>query len=139
MPVIRYACACDLSFWRQLDPHLPETLLLEKFQSRCCYIAEVNDERCGILRFNLAWDNTPFCTHLYIHPRFQRQGLGKAMMRHWEQDMKQQGYGLIMVSTQVDEDAQHFYRKIGYKDIGGIILDFPGYEQPMEMFMAKLL
>lgn len=47
-------------------------------------------------------------------------------------------YGMIMTSTQVDEDAQHFYRKLGYKDCGGLTIDIPGYEQPMEMFMNKI-
>ena len=44
---------------------------------------------------------------------------------------------MLMTSTQVDEDAQHFYRKLGYKDSGGFIVDVPGYEQPMEMIMIK--
>ena len=48
-----------------------------------------------------------------------------------------QGYGMLMTSTQVDEDAQHFYRKLGYKDCGGFVVDVPGYEQPMEMIMIK--
>ena len=48
-----------------------------------------------------------------------------------------QGYGMVMTSTQVDEDAQHFYRKLGYKDCGGFTVDIHGYEQPMEMFMSK--
>ena len=53
--------------------------------------------------------------------------------------MKKQGYGMVLVSTQVDEEAQHFYRKLGYKDCGGFTIDIPGYEQPMEMFMSKAL
>ena len=43
----------------------------------------------------------------------------------------------LMTSTQVDEEAQHFYRKLGYKDCGGFTVDVPGYEQPMEMIMIK--
>ena len=29
------------------------------------------------------------------------------------------------------------YRKLGYKDCGGFVIDVPGYEQPMEMFLIK--
>jgi len=47
------------------------------------------------------------------------------------------GYGMLMTSTQVDEDAQHFYKKMGYKGSGGLIINIPGYEQPMEMFFVK--
>ena len=44
---------------------------------------------------------------------------------------------MLLTSTQTDETAQHFYRKIGYKDCGALIMTIPGYEQPMEMFLAK--
>lgn len=50
---------------------------------------------------------------------------------------RKQGYGMLLTSTQTDETAQHFYRKIGYKDCGALIMTIPGYEQPMEMFLAK--
>ena len=59
------------------------------------------------------------------------------LMKHWENDMKTMEYGMLMTSTQVDENAQHFYRKLDYKDCGGFIVDVPGYEQPTEMIMIK--
>ncbi|MBO4746850.1 MAG: hypothetical protein J5607_02140 [Clostridiales bacterium] len=58
-------------------------------------------------------------------------------MNKWEYDMRNQGYEMVMTSTQEDEEAQHFYRKIGYKDCGGFTVDIPGYEQPMELIMMK--
>ena len=60
-------------------------------------------------------------------------------MEHWEREMKAAGHGMVMLSTQVDEDSQHFYRKLLYKDSGGFVIDIPGYEQPMEMIMVKSL
>ena len=42
-----------------------------------------------------------------------------------------------MTSTQVDEEAQHFYRKMGYKDCGGFVVNISGFEQPLEMLMIK--
>ena len=51
--------------------------------------------------------------------------------------MKKVGYGMVMTSTQVDEEAQHFYRKLGYQDAGGFVVNVPGFEQPMEMLMVK--
>ena len=53
--------------------------------------------------------------------------------------MKEQGYGMLLTSTQVDEDAQHFYRRLGYRDCGGLVMDVPGYEQPMELFLVKAI
>ena len=91
----------------------------------------------GLLRYNLFWDNTPFCTMLYVDHHFQGCGYGKALMDYWEEDMKKQGYGMLLTSTQVDETAQHFYRKLGYKDCVGLYIDIPKYAQPMELFLVK--
>lgn len=51
--------------------------------------------------------------------------------------MKKQGYDLLLTSTRVDETAQHFYRRLGYKDCGGLIMNAPMYAQPMELFLMK--
>lgn len=44
---------------------------------------------------------------------------------------------MLLTSTQVDEEAQYFYRKIGYKDCGGLIIDITQYRQSMELFLVK--
>ena len=151
---IRYVRPEDKAFWYSLDRHLPE----EEFDTERAeaytetvrremkrrglklqrgYVLLAEGQRAGILRYNLFWDNTPFCTLLYIDPRFQRKGFGRRLMEHWENDMRARGFGMLLTSTQVDEEAQHFYRKLGYKDCGGLVVDIPGYEQPMELFLAK--
>ena len=120
-----------------LDKHLPEFAFDEKVRCGQGYVYIEDNKIVGVLRYNLFWDNTPFCTMLFLDSDYRKQGYGKLLMEHWEQDMKSQGYGMLMTSTQVDEDAQHFYRKLGYKDCGGFVVDVPGYEQPMEMIMIK--
>lgn len=44
-----------------------------------------------------------------------------------------------IMSTQVDEDAQHLYRKSGYIDCGGLVFNGTPFEQPMELFLRKIL
>ncbi len=135
--MIRFAEQQDKEAWYALDRHLPETVFEEKVQNKQGYVCVEDGKIIGVLRYNLFWDNTPFCTMLFIDSDHRGQGYGIQLMQHWEQDMKSQGYGMLMTSTQVDEDAQHFYRKLGYKDCGGFVVDVPGYEQPMEMIMIK--
>jgi len=60
-------------------------------------------------------------------------------MLFWEKEMLGYGYKIVITSTQVDEQAQHFYRKLGYIERGGIFLDKTPFEQPQEMFMIKVL
>ena len=135
--VIRYAQPGDKAAWYVLDRHLPEAVLEEKIRNKQGYVLVKDGKIVGVLRYNLFWDNTPFCTLLFIDEKFRGMGCGRKLMERFESDMKAQGYGMLMTSTQVDEDAQHFYRKLGYKDCGGFIVDVPGYEQPMEMIMIK--
>ena len=139
MTEIRYVTEDDQAFWFTLDRHLPEKEFHNKVRNRQGYVLLEDGVPAGILRYNLFWDNTPFCTMLYVRQNVQRKGYGRLLMEHWESEMKTLGYGMIMTSTQVDETAQHFYRKLGYKDCGGLLLDIPGYEQPMEMFLCKAL
>ncbi|MCI7130220.1 MAG: GNAT family N-acetyltransferase [Lachnospiraceae bacterium] len=137
MVEIRYMQMDDKDFWYSLDKHLPEKEFENKVRDKRGYILLENRKPIGLLRYNLFWDNTPFCTMLFIDWNDHNKGYGKMLMEYWENDMKSQGYGMLLTSTQVDEDAQHFYRKLGYKDCGGFVIDIPGYEQPMEMFLIK--
>lgn len=134
---IRYVQQQDKGFWYRLDKHLPESEFDKKVSDKQGYVLLDENTPVGLLRYNLFWDNTPFCTMLFVDWNHHKKGYGKMLMEHWENDMKEQGYGMLLTSTQVDEAAQHFYRKLGYKDCGGFVIDVPGYEQPMEMFMVK--
>jgi len=135
--MIRFVEHKDKEAWYAFDRHLPEAVFEEKVQNKRGYVCVEGEKIIGVLRYNLFWDNTPFCTMLIIEAEYRGRGYGKQMMEHWEENMRSLGYGMIMTSTQVDEDAQHFYRKLGYKDCGGFVVDIPGYEQPMEMIMIK--
>ena len=139
MEEIRYIQASDKDFWFSLDKHLPEAEFDKKVRDRQGYVLLRDSKPLGLLRYNLFWDNTPFCTMLYVASDFQGQGYGRKLMEYWEKDMKAQGYGMVLTSTQVDEQAQHFYRKLGYKDCGGFVVDIVGQEQPMELFLIKAL
>ena len=134
---IRYVRQEDREFWYRLDGHLPEGEFDRKVADQRGYVLLSGDTPVGLLRYNLFWDNTPFCTLLFVEADHQGRGCGRMLMQHWEKDMKARGYGLLLTSTQVDEEAQHFYRKLGYKDCGGFVVDVPGYEQPMELFLVK--
>ena len=134
---IQYVTDADRTFWYSLDANLSECEFHKKVRDKQGYVLFEDHVPKGLLRYNLFWDNTPFCTMLFIDRSAQRKGYGRMLMEYWENDMKNQGYGMIMTSTQVDEEAQHFYRKLGYKDCGGFTVDIPGFEQPMEMFLSK--
>lgn len=136
---IRYATIDDIKFWNTVDKHISESELVKKIDSQRAYILLDENDVIGIMRFNLFWDNIPFLTMIYINTDCQGKEYGRRAVEYWEEEMRKQGYTMVMTSTQVDEGAQHFYRKIGYKDCGCLVIDIPENEQPMEMFFIKRL
>ena len=136
---IRFVDSLDRDFWLSLDRHISDEEFDRKVRDRMGYVLTVQNEPVGLLRYSLFWDNTPFCNLLYVVQDHQRKGYGRMLMEHWERDMYTRGYDLVMTSTQADENAQHFYRALGYRDCGGFILPFPGHEQPMEIILAKVI
>ena len=136
---IRYVCEEDIAFWITLDMHLDESELLLKCRDKRGYIISDNDKTIGIMRYNLFWDIVPFLTFIYIDQVYQKKGFGRKAILHWENEMRELGYKMLMTSTQVDEQAQHFYRKLGYLDRGGIFLDNTPYEQAQEVLLVKVL
>ena len=119
--------------------NLTESEYASKVRDKRCYVLRYEDKPVGYMRYNLIFDFVPFLTCFYVADSHKGKGFGKQAMMHWEDEMRLLGYKMIMVSTQVNEDAQHFYRKLGYKDMGAIVMDIPPYEQPLEMFMGKPL
>ena len=130
---IRYAESGDKEFWFTFDGHMSADMFDRKVSENQCYLICINSEPVGILRYNLFWDNTPFCNLLYINDGYRRKGLGKILLDFWENDVKGQGYNSVMTSTQSNEEAQHFYRKSGYRDCGVLLLD----NEPSELFFRK--
>ena len=134
---IRYVQEEDNEFWFKLDKHLSQCEFEKKIRDKMGYVLLENNVPIALLRYNLFWDNTPFLTMIYVKQEYQHKGYGRKLIKFWEENMKSAGYEMIMTSTQVDEEAQHFYRKIGYQDSGGLIVNVSKFKQPMEMFFTK--
>ena len=136
---IKYATENDKPFWFTLDKHLSEDEFELKVRDKRGYIISDGDKPVGIMRYNLFWDNIPFLTLIYIEELYQGKGFGKQAIHHWENEIRGLGYKMVMTSTQVDEQAQHFYRKLGYVDKGRLMFDNTPLDQPQEIFMVKVL
>ena len=139
MFTIRYAQESDRSFWFTLDRHLPESEFEVKVRDRRGYVLCDGDKPAGVMRYNLFWDCIPFLTLIYLQPSSRGKGWGRQAVLHWEAEMRTLGYKMVLTSTQVDEPAQHFYRKLGYRDRGGLFLDGTPFPQPQELFLLKAL
>lgn len=133
--MIRYAKAVDFAKLSELDAHISENELKSCIERQRIIIYEKNDFIVGWLRFGMFWDNTPFINMLYIIDGERGKGFGTALCDLWESEMQVQGYDTVLTSTLSNEQAQHFYRKRGYKDCGSLILP----EEPLEIILMKQL
>jgi len=121
--------------------NLPESEFDSKIRDKRCYVLSYDDKPIGYMRYNLIFDFIPFLTFMLIDRSYRQQGFGTKAMSHWEDEMRSLGYKMTMLSTEVNEDAQNFYRKIGYKDMGSIVMGgiIPIEQNALEMFMGKAL
>jgi len=136
---IKYVSKEEKAFWFTLDDLLCEKEFELKIRDRRGYVISDGDRPIGIMRYNLLFDHTPLLTWICFDESYRRKGFGTQAMLYWENEMREAGYDVTMISTKVDEAAQHFYRKLGYKDTGGIFFHNNPFERPQEMFMSKLL
>lgn len=131
--ILKNADEKELEWLRKNDAHLSIEKLSRKIKDKEILIASFNDEPVGFLRFGYFWDEIPFMNLLMIKAKMRRKGIGQRLVAFWEEEMKKQNHKLIMISTLSNELAQHFYRKLGYKDAGGLRL--PG--EALEIVFIK--
>ena len=129
----------DISVWFSFDRHITESELLIKIGLKRCFILKDSEKIIGVMRYNMFWDNIPFLTMIYIDESSRSKGFGRQAMLYWENEMRSSGFPCVMTSSQTDENAQFFYRKLGYKDTGCLFLDIPAIKQPTEIFFIKEL
>ena len=132
---IRYAKADELEMIAEYDEHLSKDELKNAIAMKRIILLFIEGEYEGWLRFNLFWDNIPFMNLLYISEEQRGKGYGRKLVEFWEHEMAEQGYQFVMTSTQSDEEAQFFYRKLGYTDRGALVLP----DEPLEIIFYKNL
>lgn len=70
---------------------------------------------------------------LYILEAYRGKGYGSRLVDFWEREMLKGRYKIVLTSTQSNEQAQFFYRKIGYRDCGSLLLP----NEPLEIILLK--
>ena len=136
---LKYMTDNDKTFVMSIDTHVNDEQYSNRVLTKSGYVIWDGDEPVGLMHHAVLWDNLPFLNLIYMREECRGNGYGTEAMRLWEKDMKNRGYKMVLISTQVDEDAQHWYRKLGYVDCGGLLMNGTPFEQPMEMFMRKVL
>ena len=132
---IRVATIEDLALLLRYDWHIGGQEYSRIIPLGRVLLAYDGERFVGWLRYGLFWDEIPFMNMLFFLEAERGKGFGHALVSDWENRMRAEGYQRVMTSTQVDESAQHFYRKLGYRDTGALLLP----EQAAELLLIKTL
>lgn len=120
--MIAYAKKQDCQFLLNSDKHISPSELSYAVSRNRIIVARDKDKIIAWLRYNLFWDNTPFCNMLFVDEAERNKGIGKSLVIYWEKEMAEKGYDITLTSTQINEDGQYFWRKMGYADCGSFTL-----------------
>ncbi len=131
---IQYANDADYDYIKEHDRHVLESLIARKIKENEIFIIrDQQNVNMGWLRYGYFWDSIPFLNMIWLDEQYRGKGAGKEAVLFWEQRMKERGSGKVMTSTLANEQAQHFYRKLGYKDSGCLLLE----NEPLEILLVK--
>ncbi|TDE94787.1 GNAT family N-acetyltransferase [Occultella glacieicola] len=132
---IRVAGDHDLAFLGAHDQHIARGELDAVVSRGRVLVAVDGGTHLGWLRWGLFWDEVPFMNLLFVVEAGRGRGLGRLLVDDWGARMRHAGRARVMTSTLSDESAQHFYRHLGYRDFGALLL--PG--EATELMLLKEL
>lgn len=130
---IRLATMGDITLLLQHDRHVFARDLARIIPLGHVLMAFEGTRFVGWLRYGMFWDSVPFMNLLYVLEGERGKGYGRALVADWEARARAEERLRVMTSTQADEAAQHFYRKLGYHDAGVLVLP----EQAAELLLLK--
>jgi len=120
------------------DNHIPAAWVDRCIVAGEYLIARVNGERRGFLRFSWFWRAIPYMELIRVAETEQRKGIGTALLRRWESDMRAKGAELLMTSSMSDEpEPQAWHRRNGFVESGS--LTFRHMQTTPEVFFVKKL
>ena len=133
--MIRYAEKTDIPLLSERDKHISREELENSVFLKRIFVLFVDEIFVGWLRYNLFWDNIPFMNMLYVLEGVRGKGYGKELVTFWETEMRRKGHSRVLTSTLSNEQAQFFYRRLGYTDVGSLLLP----DDPLEIIFLKNL
>jgi GNAT superfamily N-acetyltransferase len=115
---IRFATSSDFEFLKK-NCHISAEIVSRKISFDEFFIAEIKDNQVGFLQLEYLWSLVPYISLIYVLSEYQRQGIGKALLKFVENFLRSQHHELIYSSSQVNEpEPQAWHRHVGFEECG---------------------
>ena len=85
-----------------------------------CFVVTCNNKVIGFVmgRFETFYDLTAYnLVEILVAKDYQNKGLGTLIMNELERRVKKLGGAIIQLDSVNDEHHEHFYGKLGYRDV----------------------
>ncbi|RQO75644.1 hypothetical protein DBR43_09920 [Pedobacter sp. KBW06] len=129
---IAYASLLDLVWLTGYDNQVTKMTLNRKIINSEIILASPKENSLRFLGLGFFW--TIFLLSiLYLFSR--NIAIGKAMVGFWGKETISSGFDKLFISAFSNERTQHFYPKIGCKDVDSVVLP----EQTQEIILFKEL
>ena len=116
--VVRAAEAGDLAFVSQ-DGYVGSAVVGRKIGQGEVFIAELDGEAVGYARMEYLWSIRPYLALIHVLEPYRRKGVGKALLFHIEDLLRDAGQSVLFSSSQVDEPPpQAWHRHMGFTECG---------------------
>ena len=102
------------------------------------YVAETENHVVGFLTLEYPEEQAVEIQMLYVHPDFQKQGVGSALMKEICRLKKEDGYNKLIVWTIKDGPSIGFYQKQGMIKTNAPSKNFWKLDVPLIRFEKEL-
>ena len=119
---VRFADRMDLDGCITLDhPDMSAEIIQRKVEQREIIVAEKAGQLVGYLRLEYLWSLVPYIALIWVVEDQRRQGIGKALLHHLENVLREQGHTALYSSSQANEpEPQAWHRHAGFEECGFI-------------------
>lgn len=115
---IRFASTEDQTLCKRLDWRWPGTVE-GKIDDREYILAELGGQAIGFLRLEKLWGTIPYVGMIWLAAEHRGRGAGRAILAFLEQDLRANGYKMLLSSSQVNEaEPQAWHRAVGFHECG---------------------
>lgn len=120
-------------------PHYhPDEFWTTRIYEKRVFIAHHENKPIGLLTYTIWWGNTPFLELIHIQDDFQRQGIGKRLLKEVSKEIQSKKLKKLTSSCEEDNDDSHaFHKALGFEKLNSLMLPH-GEEQFYSIELGKL-
>ncbi len=135
---IRYGANDDYEWLCENDTYVSSSWVRRCLDHDEYIIAEEEAGILGFIRYSMFWGQIPYMDLIRVLPSMRRKGIGSAMVKFWENEMRKKSAKILMTSSMENEpEPQNWHKRNGFFETGKI--GFGILEPVPEVFFVKNL